>query len=157
MIAEQLMEPLLEFAPLAEVPGVKLLSLQKNAGVEQIVWHRDGQMAPSNANSPEVADGAFNIDLDKASVIGRFTECENCAWTLRTRGDDRKSWIWTGGRDGALRYSVTLKPFDHHAFVVFDLALGDIRTLMHFHVAAQIDSSRAAVLGHGTQVLFKDV
>jgi hypothetical protein len=94
--------------------------------VEQIVWHRDGQMAPSNANSPEVADGAFKIDLDKASIIARFPECENCAWILRTRGDDRKSWIWTGGKDDALRYSVTLKPFDHYAFVVFDLALGDI-------------------------------
>ena len=94
--------------------------------VEQIVWHRDGQMAPSNANSPEVADGAFNIDLDKASVIGRFPECEKCAWMLRTRGDDRKSWIWTGGTDNNMRYSVTLKPFDRNAFVVFDLALGDI-------------------------------
>jgi hypothetical protein len=94
--------------------------------VEQIVWHRDGQMAPSNSSSPEVADGAFKIDLDKAAVIARFPDCENCAWILRTRGDDRKSWIWTGGKDDAIRYSVTLKPFDHYAFVVFDLALGDI-------------------------------
>ncbi len=61
--------PLLEFAPLAAVPGVELLSLQKNAGVEQIAALEGRFRVRDLGSTLDVTVGAF---LETAAVMANL-------------------------------------------------------------------------------------
>ncbi len=58
--------PLTEFAPLASVPGVRLISLQKGAGVEQLAEVRD---AWPITDFPDALDAEGDAFVDTAAVM----------------------------------------------------------------------------------------
>jgi hypothetical protein len=58
--------PLVEFAPLAEVPGMQVVSLQKNAGVEQLLTLEKKFTAADLGSTLDNTGGAFT---DTAAVM----------------------------------------------------------------------------------------
>jgi hypothetical protein len=61
--------PLGAFAPLAEIPGIRLISLQKRPGIEQITGTPFGTRIETPLNASDVSDKAFS---DTSAVIANL-------------------------------------------------------------------------------------
>lgn len=102
--------PLAAFAPLARVPGVRLISLQKNAGVEQLAALPDGMKVETLGEDFDSGGGAFldaaavmmNLDL----VVTSDTAIAHLAGTLGVR----PGWRCGAFRTGAGCSSGPIRP-----------------------------------------------
>jgi tetratricopeptide (TPR) repeat protein len=132
--------PLANFAPLARVPGIKLFSLQKNEGLEQL---------PDFADSFEVTDLGSELDIDTGAFMETAAVLQNLdlfitsdtavahlagalgvpVWmALSTQPD----WRWMTDRDDCPWYP-TMRLFRQQKFMewapVFDRIAAELETL----------------------------
>jgi tetratricopeptide (TPR) repeat protein len=84
--------PLIEFHPLSQIPGVRLISLQKNLGVEQIAQLPDGMIVETLGDGFDAGPHAFADTVAVAEHLDLIVTCDtSIAHVMGARG--RPTWI----------------------------------------------------------------
>ena len=84
--------PLIEFRPLSQIPGVRLISLQKNHGVEQLSELPTGMMVETLGDKFDAGPHAFADTVAVAEHLDLIITCDtSIAHVMGARG--RPTWI----------------------------------------------------------------